>query len=134
VTDGAPARGPRRLAEWVSFGISLALVLGLAGHLVWRMRVPVDEVVDARVTPQIDRVTEQQGRFVLPLAVENPSPRTVRDLQVRIEYGAPGAAPESMELLIDYLGQASEQIVYVYFRRDPRALKIRAEPISYRID
>jgi uncharacterized protein (TIGR02588 family) len=134
MTGGAPARGSRRLAEWISFGVSLALVLGLAGHLVWRMRVPVEDAVDARVTAQLDHVTEQQGRFVLPLVVENPSARTVRDLQVRIEYGPPGAAPESMDLLVDYLGQSSEQIVYAYFRRDPRALKISAEPISYRLD
>jgi uncharacterized protein (TIGR02588 family) len=128
------SRGPRRLAEWVSFGVSLALVLGVVAHLVWRLREPVTERVSARVTAQLDRVTEQSGRFVLPIAIENPGGRTVRDLQVRIEYRGDRGATESMELLIDYIGQASEQVVYTYFRRDPRTLSIRAEPISYQVD
>jgi uncharacterized protein (TIGR02588 family) len=71
---------------------------------------------------------------VLPIAIENPGGRTVRDLQVRIEYRGTRGATESMELLIDYIGQASEQVVYTYFRQDPRTLSIRAEPISYQVD
>jgi uncharacterized protein (TIGR02588 family) len=133
VSDEHASRGPRRLAEWVSFAISLSLVLGVAAHLLWRMREPVTELVSARVTPQLDHVTEQSGRFLLPIAIENPSGRTVRDLQVRIEYrGARGT--ESMDLLIDYIGQSSEQVVYTYFRKDPRTLSIHAEAISYRVD
>ena len=128
------ARGPRRLAEWVSFAVSLALVLGVVAHLLWRMREPVTEVVSARVTPQLAQVSEQSGRFVLPLAIENPGARTVRDLQVRVNYRGARGATESMELLIDSVGQSSEQLVYIYFDDDPRSLSVRAEPISYRVD
>lgn len=128
------ARGPRRLAEWVSFGISLALVLTLSAHLAWRLREPVTEVVDARVTPRFDRVAQQEGRFVLPLDIVNPGGRTIRDLQVRVEYRGAGGERRSMDLLVDYLGQSSEQVVYTYFRDDPRSLAVRAEAMSYRVD
>lgn len=134
MSEEQASRGPRRLAEWVSFAVSLALVLGVVAHLLWRMREPVTEAVSARVTPQLAQVSEQSGRFVLPLAIENPGARTVRDLQVRIEYRGARGATESMELLIDYVGQASEQLVYIYFEDDPRSLSVRAEPISYRLD
>jgi uncharacterized protein (TIGR02588 family) len=128
------ARGPRLLAEWVTFGISLALVLALSAHLVWRMREPVTEVVDARVAPRLDRVVQQEGRFVLPLDITNPGGRTIRDVQVRIDYRGSGGERRSMEVLVDYLGQSSEQVIYTYFRDDPRTLSIRAEAISYRVD
>lgn len=127
-------RGPRRLAEWVTFGVSLALVLALSAHLAWRLREPVTDVIDARVTPRLDRVAEQEGRFVLPLDIVNPGGRTIRDLQVRVEYRGTGDERRSMDLLVDYLGQSSEQVVYTYFRDDPRTLSIRAEAISYRVD
>jgi uncharacterized protein (TIGR02588 family) len=127
-------RGPRRLAEWITFGLSLTLVLALSGHLAWRLREPVTELVDARITPRLDRVARQEGRFVLPLDIANPGGRTIRDLQVRVEYRGAGGEPRSMDLLVDYLGQSSEQVVYTYFRDDPRTLSIRAEAMSYRVD
>lgn len=128
------SRAPRRLAEWVTFGISLALVLGLAAYLGWSMRQPVSDVVVARVIPLFDEVSERDGRFVLPIEVDNPGARTVRDLQVRVEYRGQGGQRESMQILIDYIGQTSEQVVYAYFHEDPRTLAVRAEPISYRVD
>jgi uncharacterized protein (TIGR02588 family) len=134
VSGERAVRGPRRLAEWVTFGVSLALVLALSAHLAWRLREPVTDVIDARVTPRLDRVAEQEGRFVLPLDIVNPGGRTIRDLQVRVEYRGSGDERRSMDLLVDYLGQSSEQVVYTYFRDDPRTLSIRAEAISYRVD
>lgn len=127
-------RGPRRLAEWITFGLSLMLVLALAAHLAWRLREPVTELVDARITPRLDRVAQQEGRFVLPLDIVNPGGRTIRDLQVRVEYRGASGEPRSMDLLVDYLGQSSEQVVYTYFRDDPRTLSVRAEAMSYRVD
>jgi uncharacterized protein (TIGR02588 family) len=127
-------RGPRRVAEWITFGLSLTLVLALSAHLAWRLREPVTELVDARITPRLDRVAQQEGRFVLPLDIANPGGRTIRDLQVRVEYRGAGGELRSMDLLVDYLGQSSEQVVYTYFRDDPRTLSIRAEAMSYRVD
>lgn len=128
------ARGPRRVAEWITFGVSLALVLALAAHLAWRLREPASERVDARVAPRFAEVTEQAGRYVLPLDIVNSSARTIRDLQVRIDYRGEGGERRSLDVLVDYLGQGSQQVVYTYFRLDPRTLSVRAEAISYRVD
>jgi len=127
-------RGPRRAAEWVSFGISLALVLALLAHLVWRMREPPALVPIARVTPRLDLTRELEGRFVLPLEVRNPTPQTVQDVQIRIQYRAPGSASESMDLIIDYVGRSSTHTVFAYFDRDPRRLEIEAEVLSARLE
>ena len=125
--------GPRRMAEWLSFGLSLALILVLVAHLVVRWLDPSTRVIEASVTPLIDQVARQGSRFVLPVEVQNHGARAVRDLQIRIRYELDGRE-ESMELLFDYVGQTSLQVVYAYFRQDPRGLSIRAEPISYRVD
>jgi uncharacterized protein (TIGR02588 family) len=132
--DRGAARGPRRVAEWLSFGISLALVLALVAHLLWRMRQPVPDAPLARVTPRLDRTRELDGHFVLPLDVSNPGPVTVQDVQVRIRYHAPGAATESMDLVVDYVGRASTHTVFAYFDRDPRRLAIEAEVLSAGLD
>jgi len=128
-----PARGPRRLAEWLSFAISLALVLALAGHLLWRLREPVADAVATQVSLQLDRVSEQQGRFVLPIEVKNLGARTVRELQLRVEYEERGQRRQ-LDVLIDYVGQSAAQLAFVYFSQDPRYLSVRAEPVSYLVD
>jgi uncharacterized protein (TIGR02588 family) len=129
-----PHRGPRQFAEWVSFGVSLALVLALVAHLLWRMRESVSDTIHASVRALLDKVSQHEGRFILPLEVKNPGARTLRDLQVRIEYRGPSGARESMDVLIDYVGQSAEQIIYAYFSQDPRSLSVRAEPLSYRLE
>ena len=128
-----PSRGPRRLAEWLSFGISLALVLALVGHLLWRLREPVDDAVPTQVSLQLDRVSEQQGRFVLPIEVKNLGARTVRELQLRVEFEE-GGQRRNLDVLIDYVGQSAAQLVFIYFSQDPRGLSVRAEPVSYLVD
>jgi uncharacterized protein (TIGR02588 family) len=131
--EGPRTAGPRRIAEWVSFGISLALVAAVVSHLVARSLEPAPEAIQTHVRPLLDRVARQEGRFVVPFEVRNGSSRAVRDLQIRIRYEAEGR-PESMDVLIDYLGQASVQIVYGYFREDPRSLSLTAESVAYRLD
>jgi uncharacterized protein (TIGR02588 family) len=125
--------GPRRVAEWISFGISLALVVAVVVHLVVRSLEPSHEALQAHVTPLFDGVTHEAGRYVVPFEVRNSSPRAARDLQIRIRYELEGR-PESMDVLIDYVGQTSVQTVYGYFREDPRSLSLTADAVSYRID
>ena len=86
------------------------------------------------MSPRFAEVTEQAGRYVLPLDIVNSSARTIRDLQVRIDYRGEGGERRSLDVLVDYLGQESEQVVYTYFRADPRTLSVRAEAISYQVD
>ena len=131
--QGARTVGRRRIAEWLSFGLSLALILLLVVHLVGRALEPSPTVIDARVTPLFEQAAPRGSRFVLPVEVENRSPRAVRDLQIRIHYELDGRQ-ESMELVLDYVGQTSLQVVYAYFRQDPRGLSLRVEPMSYRLD
>jgi uncharacterized protein (TIGR02588 family) len=131
---GHPRRGPRRLAEWLTFGISAALLLVLGGHLTWRMREPVDDVAFAQVVLRPAAVREHDGRFALPIDIENPSRRAMRDVLIRVRRPGPDNTRESVDVLVDYLGQRSSQTIYVYSRVDPRAGGIDAEALSYRVD
>ena len=127
-------RGPRRLAEWLTFGVSAALVLLLGGHLSWRLREPAGDVAFAEVVLHVDGVQAQGERYVLPIELINPSRRTLRDVLIRVRRPGPGGARESIDVVVDYLGQSSSQTLYVYLHGDPRAGSVTAEAISYRVD
>jgi uncharacterized protein (TIGR02588 family) len=129
-----PRRGPRRLAEWLTFAISAALVLALMAHLTWRLREPVDDVAFAHVVLHRAEVREQDGRFALPIEIENPSRRAMRDVLIRVRRPGPDNTRELVDVLVDYLGQRSSQTIYVYSSADPRSGAVDAEAISYRVD
>jgi uncharacterized protein (TIGR02588 family) len=132
--SGGQRSGPRRLAEWVSLGISMALILGLAGSLLYEALQPHPPYVPAEVKPLIAEIREESDRYILPIQVANHGERTLRDLTVEVEYLSPDGKTETRDITIDYLGERSEQKVYTYFDRHPRDLHVRARPISYRLD
>ena len=137
-SDAGAARGatpgPRRIAEWVSFGISLAIILALVVHLSWRLLASPAVLPNVRVTPRFEGVAEVGGHFVLPLEVSNPGPRTIQDVQIRIRYRSRRGATESMDLVIDYVGLTSTQTVFAHFDRDPRGMAVEADAISSRLE
>jgi len=129
-----PSRGPRRLAEWLTFGVSAALVLVLGGYLTWRMREPIDDVAFVEVVLRRAEVRQHGGSFALPIELRNPSRRAMRDVLIRVRRPGPADTRESVDVLVDYLGQRSSQTIYVYSSADPRGGAIDAEAISYRVD
>ena len=127
-------RARRRAAEWVSLGISVALICLTAGYLVYdglRSRSPVVPV-DVRV--ELDRAVDTGGRYVLPLLVRNLGQRTLRDVRVEVSHQSDGAARQTQDFDIDYLGERAEQRIFVYLEEDPRTLSVEARAMQYRLD
>jgi uncharacterized protein (TIGR02588 family) len=122
-----------RLAEWVSFGISLALILALAAYLVYEAITRNEEFLPVSVEVQTDRAAPAGGRYVLPIRVRNLGRATMRALMIRVGFERPDAPPP-IDLRIEYLGEESEQLIYVYTDTDPRPLHPFAKPLAYQVD
>ena len=132
-----PARkisGARKLAEWVSLGLSVLLILSLAGFLTTRGLRSEPPFIAAEIRPRVEQARRLGERFVLPVELSNPSPRTLRNLRAEVEFTPEGGEPEKREIEIDYLGQGATQTVYLYLDEDPAGLRIEATPLSYRLD
>jgi uncharacterized protein (TIGR02588 family) len=127
--------GQRKLAEWVSLGISGALIVALAAFLVYEIVKGDSKFNLARTVPQMDAVQQVSGTFILPVEVENPGERTLRDLSVELTYTPPGAQePQKAEAKIDYLGEGARQRVYFYLDHDPRQVPVQVRPVHYQLD
>lgn len=131
--DDAPS-GKRKLAEWISFGVSVVLILATAAALIWKAMEPNAPMVDVAAVPLLDQAQETGGRFVLPVKVENHGDRTLHDLKVELSFQPPDDTPQTTDAMIDYLGEHSEQVLYFYFEEDPRSLNVEARPASYRLE
>ena len=131
---GRGRSGPRKLAEWVSLGISAALIATLAGYLVYQGLQPQPPYVAAEAQVLMNRVLEKDGKYILPIEVVNHGRLTLRELNVEVEYRGPDGKQETREFTIDYLGEQSKQKIYLYFDQHPRDLQVKAEPLTYRLD
>ena len=131
---GKGRSGVRKVAEWVTLGISVALILGLAGYLVYQALQPQPPYVPAEAQVLMNRVIEKEGKYILPIEIINHGRLTLRDLTVEVEYRSPDGKTETHELTIDYLGEQSRQKAYVYFDEHPRGLQVKANPTTYRLD
>ncbi|XXX72151.1 hypothetical protein WMF30_31345 [Sorangium sp. So ce134] len=127
-------RATRRLAEWVSLGISTALILALVVFLVHAGLTTSEGLVVPEIQPLLDRAQQQGGAWILPVRVKNGGRQMLGDLGVELRYTPPGApGPERVEATIDYLGKHSEQELYFYVPSDPRGMAVEARALHYQV-
>jgi uncharacterized protein (TIGR02588 family) len=132
-------RARRRLAEWVSLGVSVVLIVAVSGYLVYdgvRSRSPF---VPVEVRIELDRSQQRAGRHIVPVSVKNLGEHTLRDLRVTVAHrprngGDARGEKQSQDFDIDYLGERAEQRIFIYLDEDPATLTIEARATQYRLD
>jgi uncharacterized protein (TIGR02588 family) len=117
----------RKAAEWTTLGVSVAILLGLTGYLVYEGVTPDAAFIPVSATPLLDQVRRVDQRFVLPVEISNPGRKTVTNLQVELRT----ANGVEVEINIDYLGQRAKQTVYAMMDVDPRQTTVTVEPRIY---
>lgn len=126
--------GGRALAEWGSLGISTLIILILAGYLLIEAFQGNEPFVPVHVQAQLGEVREVNGQFILPVRIANRGQETLHDLKIEMHYQPPDSPPATTDLLIDYLGERSEETVYFYFNQHPSTMNVDARAASYRVE
>ena len=130
---GQPDQGAqdRSLAEWVSFGVAAAILLAVAGLVVYYwLYVPQGPPV-LTVAPAGD-VREVGGQFYAPFVVANTGGDTAAQVRVVAELRAGGAVVERGEQTFTYLAGGERQQGAFVFHHDPRAGELTLSIDSYR--
>lgn len=86
----------KNVAEWAVFGVSLALVLGVVGFLVWQIGEAGDE--PARIVVALGPPERRDGRLIAPLTVSNEGDGVAEDIVVEVSLERPDATPERVEI------------------------------------
>ncbi|EYF00426.1 hypothetical protein [Chondromyces apiculatus] len=131
-SGGRTMRRPgRKLAEWVTMGVSTAIVLAVAGFLVVQLVRERPPHVPVEITPLLDQVSQVQGQYILPVKVKNQGRKTLQAFKAQVTYQLPEGKQGQREITIDFLGEQAEQEVYLYFDAPPRDLQVQVKPESY---
>jgi uncharacterized protein (TIGR02588 family) len=115
--------------EWAVFGLSVALVAGTLGFLVY------DAVRLEKRPPEIEvrlGAPERRGEeFVVPVSVTNRGDQTAEGVQVEVTLEAGSAEPERGEFTIAFVPRRATREGWVAFKTDPRTGRLTPRVLGY---
>jgi uncharacterized protein (TIGR02588 family) len=121
----------RSPAEWVSFGISLAVLLIVVGLLGYEHFTRGSAPPALAVQPRLQEVRHEGDRYYLPVEVMNTGDGTAGDVLVEVTLAAPGQDEEQAEFTILFLAGGQRTTGTVILQGDPTQGDLQAEVHSY---
>ena len=121
----------RSVAEWVTLGISSAILLAVVGTLVYQQLSGGDDPAVIEAAARLEAVRVAGGAYYLPIEIDNRGGVTAQDVRVVVSIGSGQAERESSELLIDFLAGGATASGTAVFRRDPRQYPLEIDVVSY---
>ncbi len=136
--DRQPAADPtgsftqRTAAEWVTFVVASAILLGLVALICveWQTNQNRPPAFSVAVSEAV-RVTD--GRYYVPFAITNTGGRIARMVQVTAELDIPGEDEETGEQQIDFLSGHETKAGSFVFSHDPHEGDLVVRVASYRL-
>ncbi len=115
--------------EWIVFGVSLVVVLGTIGALVYEEFSLGKKPADPQMT--MGAAEAHAGYFALPVTVENRGDETAESVHLEITLRLPGGENERAEFDLDYLPRHAKREAWVTFQHDPRKGKLEPRVLGY---
>ena len=109
----------RSVAEWVTLGISVAIVVGVVLLVIYASLRGDDDPATIEVQPQLDQIRQVQGAYYLPVMVTNRGDRTAEDVQVHLSLTGGTGEPPSTQFTVRFLAGGERADAVVVFREDP---------------
>ena len=108
----------RTTAEWVSLGLSLAIVATMAGLVIYAevTRSHAPAIID--IQPQTEAVREANGSYYLPVEISNIGGETVEALDIALTLAGADAA-ETAQVAVAFLAAGETVRTVAVFGQDP---------------
>lgn len=103
--------------EWLVFAVSLVLVLGTLGYLVYDAARGGEEPPDLVV--ELGAARRGSQGFRVPVTVRNRGDETAENAHIEVVLTSPGRPPETAGLDIAFVPRGSTRRGWVTFSADP---------------
>jgi uncharacterized protein (TIGR02588 family) len=112
-------KSKRTTAEWVTLGVSLVVLLGLVGLVVFVSLTRGDKPSTIKIEPVLNEVRQSEDAYYLPINITNDGDMAVGDVEVELSLASEGSEPETIAFTVLFLagGETSQEIVA--FSNDP---------------
>ncbi|MDY7015714.1 MAG: TIGR02588 family protein [Cyanobacteriota bacterium] len=128
-TKKAKSRSP---AEWVSFGISSAILATLVSLVVYSWITTEDRppVLSVQTVPEI---RQADGQFYVSFTIANTGGDTADAVEVTAQLRVKGKVEEEGSQTIDFLSGGEVESGAFVFSRDPRQGKLVVRVTGYKL-
>ena len=120
------------LAEWVTTGIAAAILLGVAGFVLYLWIVSPNEEPIIRVS-QAGEIRSVGEQFYVPFQVENLGDRAVTAVATKAELTVDGQVVEQGQVHFNWLSGGERELGVFVFSNDPSSGELKLSVGSYRI-
>ena len=110
---------PRSFAEWVSLGISILIVAGVVGLVLYQHVTRRTEPAVIEVQAQLDKVRRAGGTYYVPLEITNSGGVTAEEVVVEVELVPTRGERERAELTVRFLAGGDTHHATAVFKSDP---------------
>lgn len=131
VRDESRERPQRSLAEWVTLGISLAIVFGLLGLVTYLFLDDGQANPVIEVTLRVEETRRSGDRYYVPVEISNTGGRTVEQLQVTVALALPDGSTEDANFTVDFLAGGATEEGVASFSEDPTEHEVSVGAVSY---
>jgi uncharacterized protein (TIGR02588 family) len=115
--------------EWTVFGISLALILSVAGLLVYQEMTGGDS--PASLVARAGEARDTPDGYVVPVDVRNEGDTTAEEVQLEATLTWRDGV-ERGEAVLPLVPYRSDRRVWIAFSHDPRDGEIKVRVLGYR--
>lgn len=131
--DGeANERRGRTAAEWITFAISIAIVLATVGVVSYLYLTGGGDPPIVAAEALTDQIRQDGETYYLPIAVTNRGGRTAEQVMIESELTAGTEPPEVSEFTLDFLAGNETATGFAVFASDPAAGELTVDIVSYR--
>jgi uncharacterized protein (TIGR02588 family) len=121
----------RSPAEWVTFGLSLVVLLGVVAVIGLQLR---REQEPARPVAVVSGEPRRVGdRYQLDVVVTNEGDATAANVQVSASLMSEGSIPATADQTIDFLAGSEDQDLVFVFADDPAQGELTVEVVSFAV-
>lgn len=109
----------RTAAEWVTFGVSLSLLLALVGLVIFLALTKGNKLSTIKIEPVLTEVRQEGDAYYLPVNITNDGDNAVGDVEVQLSLTLEGEEPETIAFTVPFLAGGETQEETVIFTKDP---------------
>ena len=114
----------RTTAELITLGVSILIVLALAGLVVFQAITQGTMPPQIEIEPITAEVKQVGESYYLPISVSNRGDKSVEAVEVEVELRVEGQEPETVGFTVPFLAGMETDTNVVIFSEDPRSGEI----------
>jgi uncharacterized protein (TIGR02588 family) len=128
-------RGDKHPLEWAVFAVSLVLVIGTLGYLVYdavrgSLSAP-DPSAPPEIAVRLGKAQRSGAVYAVPVEVHNRGEERAEGVHVEVVLEIPGRQPERAEFEVAFAPRQSVRHGWVTFTQDPAAGRLMGRALGY---